>query len=246
MAGFLLLYERSEAAPGSWQPLLLQQAIVAVTRAILTHGSSEIPAMSDDAIFAPLNLDILPLLAMQASDFADFAEPEGRVRPRAPIRLYEDGSWKDDLDGEDELRHLLHPAWFERLPMDLEGTIREYRPKNCIILGDPAKAADRAGDLLSYFTRIMHFEHLVTGDSRAELKWPIEPVAVDSLLERTIKSRIAEGDPASRISMWDRMLAEGTAPDLEPFVAFGPALEMVALTDEDDRDDDDRSDPRER
>jgi len=81
----------------------------------------------------------------------------------------------------------------------------------------------------------MLFEHLVTGDSREGLKLPIEPIAVDGLLERSIESRAGEGEPASRVSMWDRMLSEGTAPDLEPFVAFGPAIEMAALTDDDDR-----------
>lgn len=140
MAGFLLLYKPLQTSPGSWQPMLQHQAIVAVTRAILTHGTSDAPELSDHLLFAPLNLDILPLLATAASDFADFVEPKAGERPRTPIQLYDDGSWTDDPDGADELRHLLHPSWFKRLGLNLAGTIAEHHPENGLIRVIPARS----------------------------------------------------------------------------------------------------------
>jgi hypothetical protein len=217
MAGFLLLYERLQTHTGSWQPMLQHQAVVAVARAVLTHGTSQAPELSDDILFAPLNLDILPLLAMTASDFAEFAEPEASERPRTPIRLYDDGSWEDDREGADELRHLLHQSWFERLNLDLAGTIREFRPENGVILGDPRQIVARDGELLSSFNRIVYFNHLVT---ELPVLLPVEMIAADALLERSIEGRISEagGEPAARMSMWDAMLREEPPPDLEPFV----------------------------
>ena len=240
MAGFVLLYEQLSTDRGSWQPLLQHQAIVAVARAILTHGSSIEPELSGDTLFAPLNLEILPLLALVASDFADFAEPEGRERPRPPIRLYDDGSWKDDPEGADELRHLLHQSWFERLNLDFAGTIDKYRPENCVILGDPGQVAARYGRLHESFNRIIHFNHLASGSPDPRARLPGQPIAADGLFEDTIERAKIDGEAAPPVSAWDAALREATKPELEPFVAFGPALEMAALTDDDDRFDDGR------
>ena len=145
MNGLVLSYEKLRPNAGSWRPLLQHQAIVAVARAVLTHGTSVEPELSNDALFAPLNLDILPLLALVASDFSDFAEPEATTRPCTPIRLYRDSSFDaGDVDG---LCHLLHPALVRgarpRPPRDH----RQISPANtCIIAGDPAEIAERDGD----------------------------------------------------------------------------------------------------
>jgi hypothetical protein len=237
MAGFLLLYEKLSTGSASWQPMLQHQAIIAVARAILAHGSSEVPELSNHTLFAPLNLDVLPLLAIAASDFADFAEPEALERPRTPIELYDDGSWKDGPEGVDEMRHLLHQSWFARRGLDLAGAIRTFKPENCVVLGDPGLIAARHGRLLSSFRRIVHFNHLVTNSPGLRAGLPGQPIAADDLLENSIADGIRriDGEPTARKSMWDTMLGEGTAPDLEPFVAFGPAIEMTVLGDDGDR-----------
>jgi hypothetical protein len=237
MAGFLLLYEEGSAGISSWQPMLQHQAIIAVARAILTHGSSEVPELSNHLLFAPLNLDVLPLLAIAASDFADFAEPEAVERPRTPIALYDDGSWKDSPEETGEMHHLLHQSWFERLGLGLAGTIAKFQPENCVILGDPELIAARHGQLLSTFRRIVHFNHLITNAPGRRAGLPGQPIAADGLLENSIAEAIksVDGEPTARESMWDTMLGEGTVPDLEPFVAFGPAIEMTVLRDDGDR-----------
>lgn len=231
--GFVLLYEKLRPDAGSWQPLLQHQAIVAVVRAVLSHGTSVEPELSNDTLFAPLNLDILPLLALVASDFADFAEPEATSRPRTPIRLYRDSSFISDTGDVDGLRHMLHPAWFETLQLDLRGIIGKYSPKTCIITGDPAQIAEREGDLLASFDRIVHFRHLATRFEASGARLPGEPIAADDRMDAAIATGMKgiAGDPAPR-SMWDTMLREGEAPQLEPFVAFGPALEMTMLSGE--------------
>jgi hypothetical protein len=56
-------------------------------------------------------------------------------------------------------------------------------------------------------------------------------IAADRILQETIEaaSRDDREAGAARMSMWQTMIRDGDAPDLEPFVAFGPAIEMVAL-----------------
>jgi hypothetical protein len=234
MNGFILLYEKLLPDAGLWQPLLQHQAIVAVARAVLTHGTSVEPELSNDELFAPLNLDILPLLALVASDFADFAEPEATTRPRTPIRLYRDSSFEDGAGDVDGLRHLLHPAWFETLDLDLPGIIGKYHPKTCIIAGDPAQIAKRDGDLLASFNRIVHFRHLATRFEVSGAPLPGTAITADDQMDAAIAAGMKgiDGEPAPR-SMWDTMLREGEAPQLEPFVPFGPALEMTTLTGDD-------------
>ena len=138
---------------------------------------------------------------------------------------------EDDPDDAYELHYLLHQSWFERLDLDLAGTIAKYRPENCVILGDPGEIAARDKQFLPAFQRIMYFNHLMTG-SAAGAELPGDPMAIDGLFERRISGR-----ERSSTSMWDTMLGEEPAPDLEPFVAFGPATEMATLIDGDEDDD---------
>src|ERR1043166_1090625 len=123
MAGFLLVYERAPAAEHSWIPLLQHQATIAVARAILSDAEAEVPALSRHLLLVPADLDLLPLLAIVARDFASFAEPEGQERPRAPFLVYDDERWEDDTEGLEEMRHLLHAAWFQRLRLPLANAV---------------------------------------------------------------------------------------------------------------------------
>jgi hypothetical protein len=54
------------------------------------------------------------------------------------------------------------------------------------------------------------------------------------VLERAIDCRVRaiNGETGAPASMWDRMLLEKTAFNLEPFDALGTATEMTALTEE--------------
>lgn len=234
MSGFVLVYEKLRPHAELWQPLLQHQAIVAVARAVLTHGTSQQPELSDDVLFAPLNLDILPLLALVASDFADFTEPDGTTRPRTPMRLYRDRSFQDDAEDMDGLREMLHPAWFESLDQDLPGIIDKYHPTTCIIAGDPTQIVERDRDLLARFNRIVQFRHLAARFETPSVRLPGMVITADDHMNEAITTGMKgiEGELAPR-SVWDTMLREGETPQLEPFVAFGPALEMTTLSSED-------------
>jgi hypothetical protein len=232
MAGFLLVYERPPAREHSWIPLLQHQATIAVARAVLSDERSEVPALAPHLLLVPANLDILPLLAIAARDFASFAEPEGGERPRAPFLVYEDERWEGDSEGMEEMQHLLHPAWFWRLGMSLPQAVSQFRPENCFMVGDPRQIARRLAELPP-FRRVIHFRHLSVEGGVAPGRLPGEAVAADDLLAARIDAMGHELDRGQeRESMWQRLLREGDSPDLEPFVAFGPAIEMAALAEE--------------
>lgn len=224
MSDFVFLYQRLDAGT-DWLPMLQHQAIVSAARAILTHSSSSEPRLSNHKIFAPLNLDVLPLLATVASDYADFAEPEGDDRPRTPIHLYEDEVWKEDGEEADEMRHLLHQSWFDRTQLSLFDLVTGYRPRNCIIFCHPKMLPPVARDVLPLFKRVLTFRHLMGDGGDAGV--PDNITMADDIFDSA-----ADAGTASP-SAWHSMLIEGTAPQLEPFVAFGPAIEMVSLLDED-------------
>jgi hypothetical protein len=135
-------------------------------------------------LFVPANLDILPLLAIAARDFASFAEPEGLERPRAPFLVYDDEGWDGDSEGMEEMQHLLHPAWFQRLGMSLPQAVSQFRPENCIIMGDPRQIARRLTPLPEPFSRVVHFRRLAVEGGVAPGTLPGEAVAADDLLER--------------------------------------------------------------
>ena len=116
--------------------------------------------------------------------------------------------------------------------MDLEGTSKEFRPENCVMLGNRQGPQMLPVTSFQSFERIMNFEHLADGRlrCRAELRGGTRRRGQPA--DRAVGSRIADGSGGQTR---DRMQSEGTAPDLEPFVAFGPAMEMAALMDDDDR-----------
>jgi hypothetical protein len=101
-------------------------------------------------------------------------------------------------------------------------------------LARSGQIARRLSDLPRGFQRIVHFEHLAVERRTERLRLPGEAVAADNLLDERIRSigRELERGPAS-VSTWQRLLGEGEGPDLEPFVAFGPAIEMSLLIDRD-------------
>jgi len=79
----------------SWKHLLQQRVAYETARAVLAGHGNEGPQLSEHVLFAPARLDLLPILALAARDYAQFAEPEGSERPQhAPIRLYE--SWRGE------------------------------------------------------------------------------------------------------------------------------------------------------
>jgi hypothetical protein len=237
MTGFLLVYERYEnlSAEHSWKPLLQHQALLAVSRAILADERSEAPALSAHELFVPRNLDVLPLLALIARDFASFAEPEGDDRGRTPLLLYEDGS--GDLDSEDmaEMQHLLHPAWFHDLNLTLADVMKRRQPQVCVIIGDPIQAARRLIQFRDQFRIVVQFEQLTTGDAADLALFFPRVVAADRILQQAMDARRGEREREPTRSVWSTMFREDEAVELEPFVAFGPALEMAVLADEGER-----------
>ena len=227
MTTFLLMYERLSSAERRWQPLLQQQAIMAVARAVLSRDRSEETALSDHLLIAPANLDILPLLAMAARDYAAFAEPESPERPRAPISLYEDDSMTGDH--APEMEHLFHPAWFRRLGVSLEQAVTEFKPEVGILAAPPSHMRDRLVGLRHRFGRLLYLQSLSLGlDAVADDR--LGPfIAIDENLERHIRAAEEQmaRDGILPKSTWEAMFADEERPDLEPFTAFGPAFELA-------------------
>ena len=108
--------------------------------------------------------------------------------------------------------------------------VAELRPENCIVMGDPRQIAPRLASLPVRFRRIVHFEHLTVERGVEPLLPPGEVIAADSVFDQRIESisRELTRGPDSE-STWQRLVTEGDTPDLEPFVAFGPAVEMSLL-----------------
>jgi hypothetical protein len=234
MTTILALYEKPIEPVPSWVPLLQQQALLAASRAILSDDRSAEPARSQHVLLVPANLDLLPLLTIAARDFATFAEPEAPERPVAPIVLYEDGSLEDMPDGMDEMELLFHPAWFQRPRSSLAETVTEHRPRVCVVLGDVRSIIVQRGELLRNVERIVYFEHLArSGLEGVPERLRGRLIAADGHLQGLIERARSEGEHPSP-STWDSMLREGEEFDLEPFVAFGPAIEMAMLSDDSD------------
>jgi hypothetical protein len=202
-------------------PLLQQQAVLAATRAVVTNDRSEQPTLSDNLLLAPCNLDILPLLAIAARDYSTFAEPESRESPRPAITLYHDGTWETPAD--DDMQRLLHPAWFVPPTMNLKQAARHYRPQVCISMVGAHRTRQLTSDLEHRFERVLYLQHLSTEPSTIGGE-PSDFVAADEMLRQQIEASAPAGGETR--GMWDSLLAESEAPDLEPFVAFGPAIEM--------------------
>jgi hypothetical protein len=233
MTTVLVLYEKA-VDPRPWVPLLQHEALLAASRAILSHDRSEEPARSEHVLLVPANLDILPLLATAARDFATFAEPEGRERPTAPIVLYEDGTLEEMPEDMDEMQLLFHPAWFERPRLGLQDTVAQRRPEVCVVLGDLRRTIIQRGEVLRNVGRIVYFEHLTTSGLEgvpANLRERL--IAADRRLQDRVERGRSEGEHPSQ-SLWESMRLEGEELDLEPFVAFGAAIEMTILSE--DRD----------
>ena len=219
---FLLLYEPIPARSGSWMVLLQQQAVAAAVRAVLADQQEQTPAWSGNLLLAPCDIEILPLLALAAHDFASFAEPEARERPQAPIILYNEGSWPPEVAGDpEEMRHLLHPAWFVVQDLALNEAVLALKPRTCISVMSARRTRNRLAEISWTFERVVYFETLsVDGDER-----PSDLPASFSAADRQLAGRISR---SARVpGIWESMLGEGESPDLEPFIAFGAAVEMA-------------------
>jgi hypothetical protein len=203
---------------------LQQQAVLAAARAVLTHDR---PVL-EHLLLAPRNLDILPLLAVIARDYARFAEPPGGQPPRVPIALYDDGTWPDEVSEiSAEMRQLLNPAWFFDPPtVDRDTAIMNFKPQICISVASPERA--RVDARIGHrFERVVYLAQLSSEGHPLRGEVPPEFVAADA----SFRDRI----DAARAG-WDSMLTEGESFDLEPFVAFGPAIELAIWGGRDERE----------
>lgn len=227
MQNALLLYEPLPERGNPWLHLLQQQAVVAAARALLAGQEGEEAGWSGHHLLAPRHMDILPLLALAAQDFARFAEPEGLERATAPIVLYDDQPWPPDGIPAEDATHLVHPAWFTPMDQGLFGAVRAVRPAICVSVVSAARTHDVLERLGWSFERGVYFEALSAGEERRP-ELPSRFVAADARLDG-----LARGSPVQ--GMWAAMLGEGVLPELEPFAAFGPAVEMAIWPDDEAR-----------
>jgi hypothetical protein len=213
---------------------LLQRRVAYETaRAVLAAHGEKGPELSEHTLLAPAHLDILPILAIVARDYAEFAEPEGMKRQRrAPIRLYESPRWAQAFGEVDEatsemMQTLQHPAWFES-PIPLGRALQSWPADICVAACDPDSLRRLLAETDRRFARIVIIESLnVREDKFADTDLPGEVVR----LERRIGAEMTRHrerleTPQAREGMWRFMMREQSF-DLEPAVPFGLGIEMV-------------------
>jgi hypothetical protein len=227
VANILLVYDVIERESSSWIHLLQQQAIYDSARAVLASHGDRGPQLSEHTLIAPAHVDVLPILAITARDYAEFTEPEGERRPsRIPITLYADPSWNFAGTSRLLMATLLHPSWFE-VPVSLREIVQRYAPEICIAAGDPTSIAKRLWDLDHRFRQALIFESLMRdGDEMPEM--PGRLVRVERVIKDRAEQHISKlGDQAARNDVWNSMIRHRELIDLEPFFPFGLAIELA-------------------
>lgn len=215
--------------------LLEQQAIFGITRALLAEPTDGGMRKSQHKLLVPKHLDILPLLALVAEDFAEMIEPESEEsRPRTPFMLYADE--QGESVGEESMSPFLHPRWFEH-PHEtprLHEVLRRYRPNICISTGDPMALVSAAREAGYRFPLVVGFSILSGNDLEMLRRAGEQVMTPDIMLEKAVDAaaremEIPQNHPA-RTGLWHSLFAEDERPrELEPFVAFGTAFEMALM-----------------
>jgi hypothetical protein len=166
-ATHLLLYQPIETS-GDWRPLLQQQAVLAVSRAVAAYR---------DALLAPADPDVITLLATTARD-------RSQARPERPVHVY----------GEPDasIQPLLaQTGWFNVVGRSLSNAIQRLTPQSCIILGDKQFVLENS--VPSPAQRVLYLRALTGRDFVA----PASVVAADADLDLQVGGRSVEGATAT-------------------------------------------------
>ncbi|HQX53227.1 MAG TPA: hypothetical protein PLR25_25125 [Planctomycetaceae bacterium] len=240
-----ILICRDEHRKPSVEALLEQQAILAITRAVLARPSENRMHLSEHKLLVPAHLDILPLLALAANDYAQFVEPEAdHLRERSPMMLYHDDSAAESLESHEMTRRFMHPRWFnDQGPVRFHKLIFDHRPDVCVVLGQVSSIMEKMGDIdyrfpsCVCFSTLMH-DHADQRDmlGRIARRVTMADEFMAEHLQTAARRMDIQGDPMHK-GMWSQMYvdengkrAEHSLPRLEPFVAFGTAIEMALFS----------------
>lgn len=210
--------------------LMLRQLVGATARAVLFDKDGKDGSERTTRLMISAHPAMLAIAAHVARDFAAFVEPEGEKRPVPPVVAVSDGEeekqgWgTEGREGAAYIDFWLHPAHIEG-PVPLEEALRILLPKVCVVAGDADIFAER---WLGRATRgaELPFRKLVVFPmfSSRKLSFARELGVPVTDAETLLKARLERGE-VSGPSFWDRTLAEGEDIKLEPFVAFGAAIE---------------------
>ncbi|MEI6947335.1 hypothetical protein V9K67_09100 [Paraflavisolibacter sp. H34] len=246
MSNFLLVREKIRE-PGDLA-LLEHQAIAAIARTILAAPDNEGTKLSEHRLLAPAHPDILTILALAADDFSLLIEPES-YQPswRPPISLYWDGSIEDE-ETANLIEQFLHPRWFniggshpqENRSTFLKGKpnlidiVSEFKPEVCILTGDASGVIDKLMNLNSIFQLVVGFS-LFLRDTEDKLRnmqigetITMADQVFDEAIRYAMKSMNISAFRPEQGGFWFSLYQNGERrPELEPFIAFGAALETV-------------------
>lgn len=219
----LLLMERSVK---DGQLVLLQhQAILSIARAILASPEGKGMVMSEHKVLVPAYPDVLALLAVVANDYSEQIEPENeRVFLPAPFVLYR-GETKD-IDSD--IDQFSFPRWFdaEFAESDLNKIIYNFKPEVCLMVGAPDLKFFRSLDFR--FKRMIGFSSLMRGREAKEFYSLGEMTMADDMLQREMDREVKNQEGGTSRSFWESLFADNEdEPELEPYVAFGSAIEMA-------------------
>ncbi len=235
---YILLYREKERKPKleSQRALMEHQAITAVTRSILASLSSEGMKRSEHRLIAPAHIDLLPLFALIADDYTEFIEPESE-RPvvSAPIVLYQDLETYKTEDDDQVIRQFLHPRWFDMTEglLSLQKVIYRYRPEVCVYFGENDFRFSALAEIDYRFRQVIGFSLLMPEGAQDNFATIGEEIIMaDQRLDREISRgmRMLEMpyERSEEASYWYSLYRDDEQrPQLEPFVAFGAAFEMV-------------------
>lgn len=164
-ATHLLIYQPIKA-PSDWRPLLQQQAVLAVSRAVAAYR---------DALLAPTHPDVVTLLATTARDRAQGDPPRS-------VHLY----------GEPEppIRPLLGQSGpFNVTNEPLRVVVERLAPKSCIILGDKRFVQASMSIVPASAQNVIYLRALTGSDFEA----PPPAIAADVDRDLRVDGGLAEG-----------------------------------------------------
>ena len=244
MANILLLRESLRNSPEQF--LLEHQATIAITRSVLgarireqgtesrMAGDVGTMKLSEHKLFVPAHLDLMPLLALVMDDYLEFQQPEsGESVREMPIVLYRTPS-EFTQEEEEMIAAYSASGWFANPGKDiiLGDLLQRYNIDATVVIGSPGPNA-RSLALKSQSRRMIGFSALLEAGDRQ----PLENMQLaDLLFDRQMRDNLEKfnlsASSTERLGFWAGQYGEESLPQLERFVPFGPAFEMLMWGDD--------------
>ena len=214
------------------QIYLEKQAILAIVRSFLA-GNNQKRIGDVHSLLVPAHLDILPLMALVAEDFAEFVEPEPDKEPKPmPLIIYYD---QFSRPGKNKALYdkFLHGRWFSLIgQISLREIHSQYRPDTCIHLGRSTEYLREIFNGEYSFRNVVGFSAFMGEENINQDRESFQLSMADNIFRRDIL-RTLDQLKMSEEEM-DQLRGWISLPDnlnqeerLEPFIPFGLSTERV-------------------